>query len=47
MILKKNCNGGFGKNYFGNCNFGFDFGGKIYGIGNSLKGFLFNRKIKK
>ena len=31
----------FGKNNFGNCNFGFDFGNEIYGIGNNLKGFLF------
>ena len=31
----------FGKNNFGNCNFGFDFWNEIYGIGNNLAGFLF------
>ena len=37
----------FGKNHFGNCNFGFDFGNEIYSIGNNLAGFLFNRKIQQ
>ena len=45
--FEKNCSGGFGKNYFGNCNFGFDFGNEIYSIWHDLKGFLFNRKTKK
>ena len=31
----------FGKNNFGNCNFGFDFWNEICSIGNNLKGFLF------
>ena len=45
--FEKNYDFSFGKNYFGNCNFGFDFVSKIYSIGNNLAGFLFNRKIKK
>ena len=43
--FEKNYNFGFGKNDFGNCNFGLGFGNMIYDIGNNLKGFLFNRKI--
>ena len=43
--FEKNYNASFGKNNFGNCNFGFDFGNMIYDIGNNLAGFLFNRKI--
>ena len=35
----------FGKNDFGNCNFGLDFGNEIYNLKNNLAGFLFNRKI--
>ena len=38
-------NSNFGKNYFGNCNFGLDFGNEIYDGKNNLAGFLFNRKI--
>ena len=45
--FEKNYNFGFGKNYFANCNFGYGFWNEIYGIGNNLKGFLFNRKILK
>ena len=43
--FEKNYNFGFGKNDFGNCNFGLGFWNMIYDIGNNLKGFLFNRKI--
>ena len=35
---------GFGKNNFGNCNFGSGFWNKIYDGKNNLEGFLFNRK---
>ena len=45
--FEKNYNFGFGKNDFGNCNFGFDFWNEIYNLKNNLAGFLFNRKIKK
>ena len=43
--FEKNYNASFGKNNFGNCNFGFDFGNEIYNLKNNLAGFLFNRKI--
>ena len=38
-------NSNFGKNDFGNCNFGSGFWNKIYNLKNNLTGFLFNRKI--
>ena len=43
--FEKNYNVSFGKNDFGNCNFGLGFWNMIYDIGNNLAGFLFNRKI--
>ena len=43
--FEKNYNFGFGKNDFGNCNFGLGFWNEIYNLKNNLKGFLFNRKI--
>ena len=43
--FEKNYNASFGKNNFGNCNFGLDFGNEIYDGKNDLAGFLFNRKI--
>ena len=45
--FEKNYNFGFGKNDFGNCNFGLGFWNEIYNLKNNLAGFLFNRKIKK
>ena len=43
--FEKNYNFGFGKNDFGNCNFGLGFWNEIYNLKNNLAGFLFNRKI--
>ena len=43
--FEKNYNASFGKNDFGNCNFGLGFWNEIYNLKNNLAGFLFNRKI--